>query len=121
MKAMKVNEMIDPYNSEESSMDLDLSYKLKLAIQWIEKYMPHVDYNIVNSRIIINVFLNLRGTGIKYLPDNLTINGFLTLTDSDISKLPENLTVEDDLYIDNTNITSLPKSLIVKGKIYKDF
>ena len=37
-------------------------------------------------------YLNLRGTPIQTLPDNLTVGGSLNLSDTPIQTLPDNLT-----------------------------
>jgi hypothetical protein len=60
--------------------------------------------------------LNLEGTPITSLPDNLTkIGGYLNLMKTRITSLPENLTVGSSLYLRNTKITSLPNNLTVGG------
>lgn len=60
--------------------------------------------------------LDLAGSDIEYLPDNLTIPGFLNLRESKIKKLPENLIVEDFIDLNETEITEIPNSLVVKGE-----
>ena len=49
--------------------------------------------------------LDLRGTGITALPDNLTVGGWLYLQDTGITALPDNLTVGGSLYLRGTGIT----------------
>ena len=58
-------------------------------------------------------YLDLRGTGITSLPDNLTVGGGLYLRDTGITSLPDNLTVGGYLDLRDTGITSLPDNLIV--------
>ena len=59
--------------------------------------------------------LDLRGTGITALPDNLTVGGGLYLSGTGITALPDNLTVGGSLYLRGTGITSLPDNLTVGG------
>jgi hypothetical protein len=60
--------------------------------------------------------LNLEGTPITSLPDNLTkVGGSLILTNTKITELPKNLKVNGDLDLNNTPITSLPDNLTVGG------
>ena len=60
--------------------------------------------------------LDLRGTGITALPDNLTVGGSLYLRGTGITALPDNLTVGGSLDLENcTGITALPDNLTVGG------
>ena len=59
--------------------------------------------------------LYIRGTAITSLPDNLTVGGWLDLEGTAITSLPDNLTVGGSLYISGTGITSLPDNLTVGG------
>jgi hypothetical protein len=59
--------------------------------------------------------LNLNGTSITSLPDNLTVGGDLGLYNTKINSLPDNLTVGGGLNLGNTPITSLPDNLKVGG------
>lgn len=59
--------------------------------------------------------LDLSGTSIKMLPDNLTVNGFLDLSNTPITALPDNLTVGGSLFLSNTPITALPDNLTIGG------
>ena len=66
--------------------------------------------------------LNLQGTKITSLPDNLTVGGSLYLGGAAIASLPDNLTVGEDLYLIGTQYldkNNLPSSLVVKGDIIK--
>ena len=62
--------------------------------------------------------LDLRGTSITSLPDNLTVGGSLDLRGTSITSLPDNLTVGGSLYLEGTSITSLPDNLTVGGSLY---
>ena len=59
--------------------------------------------------------LDLRGTKITQLPDNLTVGGWLNLRGTQITQLPDNLTVGGSLYLSGTQITQLPDNLTVGG------
>ena len=61
--------------------------------------------------------LDLRGTNITVLPDNLTVGGNLDLSDTNITALPDNLTVGGWLDLRGTNITALPDNLTVGGNL----
>jgi hypothetical protein len=61
--------------------------------------------------------LNLNGTLITSLPDNLKVSGRLILDGTLITSLPDNLTVGGGLYLGSTRITSLPDNLTVHGDL----
>ena len=61
--------------------------------------------------------LDLGGTQITSLPDNLTVGGWLYLGGTQITSLPDNLTVGGSLDLMGTNITSLPDNLTVGGSL----
>jgi hypothetical protein len=66
--------------------------------------------------------LDLSGTKIMALPDNLKVIGHLSLNGTKITSLPDNLTVQGDLWLGvtpNLDKDNLPSSLVVKGEIYK--
>lgn len=60
-------------------------------------------------------WLDLRGTKITSLPDNLTVGGSLDLSRTNITSLPDNLTVGGSLDLSGTTITSLPDNITVGG------
>ena len=62
--------------------------------------------------------LNLSGTAIRQLPDNLTVGNWLDLEGTVIRQLPDNLTVGGDLYLSGTAIQQLPDNLTVGGWLY---
>ena len=64
--------------------------------------------------------LDLHGTPIKSLPDNLkSVGGDLGLSDTPITSLPDNLKyVGGNLWLPNTPIKSLPKNLEVRRDLY---
>jgi len=138
MKAKKVNEMIDPYTSEEDAMDLDVSYKNKVIRKgiedWFMMYAPDTSYTIDEDlNIFVNNRLDLFKTKAKSLPENLTINGTLIIAYSSIEILPktlkvlgmieasyskirkleEGIKIYGSLYLDNCKITSLPDNLTI--------
>ena len=59
--------------------------------------------------------LDLRGTAIQQLPDNLTVGGYLDLSGTAIQQLPDNLTVGGSLNLRGTAIQQLPDNLTVGG------
>ena len=62
--------------------------------------------------------LDLRGTGITALPDNLTVCGGLDLSGTGITALPDNLTVGGWLDLSGTGITELTDNLTVGSNLY---
>ena len=61
--------------------------------------------------------LNLYGTSITSLPDNLTVGGYLNLANADITHLADNLSVGGDLHLRGADITMLPENLRVGGDL----
>jgi hypothetical protein len=61
--------------------------------------------------------LNLVGSRIESLPDNLTVKGHLFLRNLRIKYLPDNLTVGGDLDLTFTYIASFPDNLKVGGDL----
>ena len=74
------------------------------------------DYTI-NDDLTIDVIggLDLRGTQITSLPNNLSVEGSLWLRGTPITSLPDNLSVRGSLDLKGTPITSLPDNLSVGG------
>ena len=62
--------------------------------------------------------LDLSGTPIEKLPDNLKVGGSLDLDNTPIERLPDNLQVGGGLYLDNTPIKELPDNLQVGGILF---
>ena len=71
--------------------------------------------NIITKMSENNGNLNLRGTPIKELPNNLTVVGYLDLRGTEIKELPNNLTVGGNFYLYDTEIKKLPDGLTVGG------
>jgi len=61
--------------------------------------------------------IDLRGTGITTLPDNLTVGESLDLCGTGVTALPDNLTVGDSLDLRGTGISTLPDGIKVSGEI----
>ena len=62
--------------------------------------------------------LDLSGTPIEKLPDNLKVGGYLDLMDTPIKKLSDNLQVGSDLFLSNTPIKELPDNLNAGGNLF---
>ena len=77
--------------------------------QEIEKFRKETGVNLIikDGKPFYGGYLDLRGTGITALPDNLTVGGSLDLENcTGITALPDNLTVGGSLYLENcTGIT----------------
>ena len=88
--------------------------------QEIEKFRKEtgVDLVIKDGKPFYGGYLDLRGTGITALPDNLTVGGSLDLENcTGITALPDNLTVGGSLDLRGTGITALPDNLTVGGSL----
>jgi len=73
---------------------------------------------LTKGDLIINGDLNLWGSNITYLPDNIKIYGDLNLSCSTIKLLPNNLKVLKDLSLVYTKLEDLPYDLIVDGDLW---
>jgi hypothetical protein len=70
-----------------------------------------------HSAMHVTGSLDLRGTQIAALPDNLTVGGWLHLGGTQITALPEGLTVGGSLDLRGTQIAALPEGLTVGGSL----
>lgn len=86
----------------------------------IENFKEETGYTLIikNGELFYDGNIELSGSEITQLPDNLTVNGELILRNTDIKDLPNNLTVGDYLELWNTRIESIPDNLIVGGSLY---
>lgn len=94
--------------------------KTKNLTKTVREFKNKTGYTlkVENGKLHYNNSLNLQGTGITSLPDNLTVANSLYLQGTPITSLPDNLTVGGSLYLLGTAITSLPDNLIVGGSLY---
>ena len=69
------------------------------------------------ENLTVGGYLDLEGTEITELPQNLTVGGYLDLRGTEITELPENLTVGRSLDLRGTKITELPENLTVGGSL----
>jgi len=70
------------------------------------------------DEIIVNGELDLNGTQIQSLPDNLHVEGGLYLDGTPIQSLPDNLYVGESLDLEGKPIQSLPDNLYVGGNLW---
>ena len=76
-------------------------------------------HNKFYDKIVVDGGLDLRGTPITSLPDNLHVGNDLDLYGcKNLTSLGDNLSVEDDLNLSYTPIEYLPDNLVVKGTVY---
>ena len=61
----------------------------------------------------------LQGTGVTKLPDYLSVGGFLDLYGTGITEPPDHLKVGGDLDLRDTRITKLPNNLKVGGQVLR--
>lgn len=83
---------------------------MKIIEQQIKKFKEEtgITLKVKDGKPYYNCDLDLRGTGITALPDNLTVKGCLDLSNTRITSLPDNLTV-GYLNISSTGITDTSK------------
>ena len=91
---------------------------LNIIVNWLD--LRGTNVTKLPNNLSVKGFLYLTGSQITELPDNLSVGGSLWLKDTSITELPYNLSVGRDLDIRGTKITKLPKTLKVKGTIFKD-
>ena len=141
MRAKTVYESISFERGKDPRKTMGIGMRVQIQ-QWFKTWAPNVEYTIDdNLNVIVEGYLNLSGTQITELPDNLSVGGdlylrwtqitklpdnlsvggYLDLRETQITKLPDNLSVGGWLDLQGTQITELPDNLSVGGKIYKDF
>jgi hypothetical protein len=90
-------------------------YEFPEKWEWMRNLETHPDdvqYNVEND-------LDLRGSHIIKLPNDLHVGGILNAAYSEgLTEFPDKLHVERDLWLNSTNITNLPKYLYVGGDLY---
>ena len=110
--------------SEDGDPIADMGIGSKYSIkQWFDSVGVKPHRYFIDDDLTINFQggLDLEGTQIIKLPDNLNIEWDLDLRGTPITELPDNLSVGGDLSLRRTQIAELPDNLSVGGTIYKDF
>ena len=100
-----------------------MQYTLEKLKEMMEKNYGSLDLSgtqitSLPDNLTVGGSLLLSGTKITSLPENMTVGGRLDLRGTQITYLPENLTVGGTLDISGTQITSLPENLKVGGWLY---
>jgi len=124
MKAKKVNEMIDPYTSEEEAgIDIDVSYKRQMTINglkaWFLKWDPDAEYTIEdNLDVLVSSVLYLSGSECSLIPENIiSVNG-LNIANTKITKLPDKLKlIKYSFNAANTKLEYLDPDLKIGGSV----
>ena len=90
---------------------------METITQQIEKFYKETGkkLEIKDGKPYYGDSLDLRGTAITSLPDNLVVGGYLSLAYIAITSLPDNLVVDGYLDLSYIAITSLPDNLVVGG------
>ena len=90
---------------------------METITEQIEKFYKETGkkLEIKDGKPYYDGWLNLYGTAITSLPDNLVVGGSLNLSHTAITSLPDNLVVGGNLNLSFTSITSLPDNLVVGG------
>ena len=112
MKAKTLQEQIDEFYKETG-----YQLEVKDGKPYYEDNLDLYGTNITElpDNLIVGGELYLYGTNITELPDNLVVGGWLGLSHTKVIRLPNNLVVGGCLSLEFTNITELPKNLIVGG------
>lgn len=86
----------------------------------LEKFKKETGFmlDVRNGKPYFSGRIDLEGTAITSLPDNLTVGCYLYLANTAITSLPNNLTVGGSLHLEGTAITSLPNNLTVEGSLH---
>ena len=101
-------------------------FEMNLTIEGAKRMMDEISGSLdlrgtpitsLPDNLTVGVNLDLSNTQITSLPDNLTVGGWLDLRGTQITNLPDNLTVGRWLGLSGTQITSLPDNLTVGGNI----
>ena len=95
--------------------------KTKELTEIVREFKNKTGYTLENGKLHYDSSLNLQGTGITSLPDNLTVADSLYLQGTPITSLPDNLTVGDSFYLQSTSITSIPQNLVVGGSLNLEY
>ena len=117
-----INPKTDKYKLEDTLHLGPKALKIKEIEEWFATWAPDVKYTVddeLNIRVLNN--LDLRGSAVTEMPDNLHVGRSLFLRDSAVTKLPDNLHVGRSLYLEGSAVTELPDDLYVGGETYKDF
>lgn len=77
---------------------------MKEFIDLLEKKCAY--FTVDGGKISVGGYLDLRGTGITTLPDNLSVGGSLGLEGTGITNLPDNFSC-DSLYLDHEKISNV--------------
>lgn len=91
--------------------------KTKSLQEQIDKFYEETGYQleVKDGQLYYDGDIDLHGTKVTKLPDNLVVRGWLDLKDTKVTKLSESLAVGGNLYLGKTPITELPESLVVGG------
>jgi len=91
----------------------------KTLQEQIDKFYKETGYTleVKDGKPYWDGYLDLGGTNIAKLPDNLIVGGSLDLYYTKITKLPDNLVVGHCLCLYDTFITELPNNLVIGGSL----
>ena len=102
--------------------DMGIGMRAKIK-KWFDSIGVKPDKYTIDDDLNINVkgSIDLYGTQITELPDNLRVEENLDLYGTPIIELPNKLIVRGYLDLMRTKITKLPDNISVGGTIFKDF
>ena len=115
MKTKTLQEQIDKFY-EETGYQL----KIKDGKPYYDGYLDLFGSKITKlpDNLVVSGSVDLRYTNITELPENLVVSGCLDLYLTKITKLPDSLVVGGCLDLEGSNIVALSDNLVVGGKLY---
>ena len=121
---MKEERYIDIMKRDISSFDTSNSLNLPIQIEYLTFFgflnRQLIPFNILENEIIVYATIDLDGTLIHKIPNNLHIKGSLKLNNSNVEKLPNKLFIEERLFLQNSRIEEIPNDIFVEKSIYMD-
>jgi hypothetical protein len=113
MRARYIHEELGFERTGDVKKGLGLGKRKKIH-KWFSEWAPYADYEIRDDlSVYVKGYLDLEGSQVTQLPDDLNIIGSLNLMGSQVTQLPEDLSVEYDVWLSDSRIVSLPKGLSI--------
>lgn len=110
----KIEQQIEKFY-KETGKKLEIKDGKPYCSGWLDLHGTAI--TSLPDNLVVGDWLDLYGTAITSLPDNLVVGGFLDLRGTAITSLPDNLVVGGELYLQGSAITSLPDNLVIGGSL----
>jgi hypothetical protein len=87
--------------------------------RWFREWVPDVEYEIRDDlSVYVEGSIDLKGSQVTRLPENMSVEGTLDLRYSDVTQLPEGLSVGGTLDLGYSQVARFPEDLSVGGNLY---